>query len=192
MNNIRTLIAIAAVFIAATLVVGGTSATITTTHSAFAWKKDGQDKYMKGGEQDGYKKDRQDKKGRQANGEKDNGSNNGNTNTVQVLKQNAKASGKHSEVDQNGQNVICTHPTTTSPASGASCVRETEGAANGGGGGVCSSPLVEAHVGSATGDLICVDPSDLNPTNGQSGKCGGNEIDVFVDSTHLCLPTKAA
>ena len=120
MNNIRTLIAIAAVFIAATLVVGGTSATITTTHSAFAWKKDGQDKYMKGGEQDGYKKDRQDKKGRQANGEKDNGSNNGNTNTVQILKQKAKASGKFSIVQQNGQNVICTHPSTSninSPAS---------------------------------------------------------------------------
>jgi ABC-type antimicrobial peptide transport system permease subunit len=88
MNNIRTVSAIAAVFIAATLVVSGTSATITTTHSAFAWKKDGQDKYMKGGE-GSYKK-----------GGEQEGSKNGNTNTIQVLKQNAKASKKHSEVDQ--------------------------------------------------------------------------------------------
>ena len=121
MNNIRTISAIAAVFISATLVVGLTvAATITPSAFAGGGKKDRQDKYIKGGEQDGYKKDRQDKKGRQANGEKDNGSNNGNTNTVQILKQKAKASGKFSIVQQNGQNVICTHPstsTTNSPAS---------------------------------------------------------------------------
>ena len=111
MNNTRTrTLAIVAVLTAATLVVGVTvAATITPSAFAGGGKKDRQDKYIKGGEQDGYKKDRQDKKGRQANGEKDNGSNNGNTNTIQVLKQKAKASGKHSEVDQNGQNVICTH-----------------------------------------------------------------------------------
>jgi hypothetical protein len=121
-NNTRTrTLAIVAVLTAATLVVGVTvAATITPSAFAGGGKKDRQDKYIKGGEQDGYKKDRQDKKGRQANGEKDNGSNNGNTNTVQILKQKAKASGKFSIVQQNGQNVICTHPSTStinSPAS---------------------------------------------------------------------------
>src|SRR6187200_451811 len=132
MSNTRIL-AIVAVLTAATLVVGLTVST-TMTSSAFAWKKERQDKYMKGG-QDSYKKDGQDKyvkrgqndykkdgqnsykKGRQANGGKDNGSGNGNTNTAQILKQNAKASGKNSLVEQNGQNVICTHPSTTSPDS---------------------------------------------------------------------------
>ena len=134
MNNTRTLAIVAAVK-TATLVVGLTVA-VTMTTSAFAGggKRDGQDKYMGGG-QDSYKKDGQDKyvkrgqndykkdgqnsykKGRQANGGKDNGSGNGNTNTAQILKQNAKASGKNSLVEQNGQNVICTHPSTTSPDS---------------------------------------------------------------------------
>ena len=49
---------------------------------------------MKGG-QDSYKKD-----------------GNGNTNTIQVLKQNAKAD-KFSIVEQNGENSICTHPSET-------------------------------------------------------------------------------
>ena len=102
MNNTRTL-AIVAVLTAATLVVGLTVAA-TMTPSAFAGssEKDGQDKYMGGG---------------QGNGGKDNGSGNGNTNTIQVLKQNAKASGKNSIVQQNGENSICTHPSTTSPES---------------------------------------------------------------------------
>ena len=107
MNSTRTL-AIVAVLTAATLVVGLTVAA-TITPSAFAGgKKDREDKYVMkgGGEQDDYKK-----KGKQANGEKDNnGSNNGNTNTIQILKQKAKASGKFSKVEQNGENVICTHP----------------------------------------------------------------------------------
>jgi hypothetical protein len=116
MSNTRIL-AIVAVLTAATLVVGLTVAT-TMTSSAFAWKKERQDKYVKRGQND-YKKDGQNsyKKGRQANGGKDNGSGNGNTNTAQILKQNAKASGKNSLVEQNGQNVICTHPSTTSPDS---------------------------------------------------------------------------
>ncbi|HET7344641.1 MAG TPA: hypothetical protein VFJ05_02060 [Nitrososphaeraceae archaeon] len=61
--------------------------------------------------------ERQDKymRGAQGNGRKDNGSVNGNTNTAQILKQNAKASGKFSIVEQNGQNSICTHPSTASP-----------------------------------------------------------------------------
>ena len=114
MNNTRTL-AIVAVLTAATLVVGLTVAA-TMTQSALAGggsKKDGHDKYVKRG-QDGYKKDGQDKymKGRQANGGKDNGSGNGNTNTAQILKQNAKAD-KFSIVEQNGENSICTHPSET-------------------------------------------------------------------------------
>jgi hypothetical protein len=178
MNNIRTVSAIAAVFIAATLVVGGTSATITTTtHSAFAWKKDGQDKYMKGGEQEGYKKDKQ------AKGN-DGGSQNGNTVTIQTNKQKASQSGWDNTQEQEGQNTICTHP-----ASSASCVSETEGG-GGGGGGVCNSPLVEAHVGSETGFVICVDPSDLVEPN-PGGECGSG-VDVFIDSTHLCIPKKEA
>jgi poly(3-hydroxybutyrate) depolymerase len=119
MNNTRIL-AIVAVLTAATLVVGLTVAA-TMTPSAFAGggKKDGQEKYMGGGVQ--------------GNGGKDNGSGNGNTKTIQVLKQNAKSSaftdgykkdghdkyvkGKpandSSVVVQNGQNSICTHPSET-------------------------------------------------------------------------------
>ena len=113
MNNTRTL-AIVAVLTAATLVVGLTvAATMTTSAFAGGGKGYGQDKYMKGG-QDGYKKDGHDKyvKGTQAYG-KDKDSGNGNTNTIQILKQNAKASGKNSTVEQNGENSICTHPSET-------------------------------------------------------------------------------
>jgi hypothetical protein len=119
MNNTRTL-AIVAVLTAATLVVGLTVAgTMTPPAFAGGGKKGGHDKYVKRGGHDGYKKDGQGKytRGSQGNGGKDNGSGNGNTNTVQVLKQNAKASGKNSTVEQNGENSICTHPSTTSPDS---------------------------------------------------------------------------
>jgi hypothetical protein len=119
MNSTKTTLAIVAVLTAATLVVGLTvAATMTQSALAGGGKKDGHDKYMKGG-QDSYKKDGHDKymKGGQGNGGKDNGSGNGNTNTIQVLKQKAKASGKNSTVEQNGQNVICTHPSTTSSES---------------------------------------------------------------------------
>ncbi|HEY9490630.1 MAG TPA: hypothetical protein VIP56_01490, partial [Nitrososphaeraceae archaeon] len=104
------ILAIVAVLTAATLVVGLTVST-TMTSSAFAWKKERQDKYMKGG-QDNYKKDGQDKyvKRGQNDYKKDG---NGNTNTAQILKQNAKAS-KFSIVEQNGENSICTHPSSSS------------------------------------------------------------------------------
>jgi ABC-type antimicrobial peptide transport system permease subunit len=116
----RTTLAIVAILMAATLVVGLTvAATITPSAFAGGSKKDRQDKNIKGGEQDGYKKDRK------ANGEKDNGSNNGNTNTVQILKQKAKASGKFSIVQQNGQNVICTHPSTTSSETAGTCASQS-------------------------------------------------------------------
>ena len=118
MSNTRTL-AIVAVVMAATLVVGLTvAATMTPPALAGGGKKDGHDKYVKRGH-DGSKKDGQDKYmrgGEQGNGGKDNGSGNGNTNTIQVLKQNAKAS-KLSIVEQNGQNSICTHPSSSSPDS---------------------------------------------------------------------------
>jgi hypothetical protein len=155
LNNTKTR-AIVAVLTAATLVVGLTAAATMTT-SAFAGGKGyGQDKYVKGG---------------QSNGGKDNRSGNGNTNTIQVLKQNAKSSsfndgykkdgkdkytkggqdsykkdgqdkymkghdgykkdGKDtynkgtrnngndgaSVVVQNGENSICTHPSSSSPDS---------------------------------------------------------------------------
>jgi hypothetical protein len=103
MNSTKTTLAIVAVLTAATLVVGLTvAATITPSALAGGGKKDGHDKYLRGG---------------QGNGGKDNGSGNGNTNTAQILKQNAKASGKNSIVEQNGENSICTHPSTTSPES---------------------------------------------------------------------------
>jgi len=99
MNNTRIL-AIVAVLTAATLVVGLTvAATMTTSAFAGGSKRYGQDKYMKGKGQDSYKKD-----------------GNGNTNTIQILKQNAKAD-KFSIVEQNGENSICTHPSSSSPDS---------------------------------------------------------------------------
>ncbi|MGC2426464.1 MAG: hypothetical protein WA421_05470 [Nitrososphaeraceae archaeon] len=126
MNNTKTVSAIVAVLIAAALVVGGTSAAMTTGHSAFAWKQDsykkkGDNSYKKDG-QDGYKKQRQDsykkdtymkggensyKKGKQANG---NGYGNGNTDTIQTTTQNGKVSGFHNTLEQEASNVICTHP----------------------------------------------------------------------------------
>ena len=120
MNNTRIL-AIVAVLTAATLVVGGTSAAMTTGHSAFAWKQDsykkrGDDSYKKRGE-DSYKKDtymkggeNSYKKGRQANG---NGFGNGNTDTIQTTTQNGKVSGFHNTLEQEASNVICTHPSST-------------------------------------------------------------------------------
>ncbi len=89
MNNTKTL-AIAAMFIAATLVVAGTFAA-TTTQSALAYQK------KKGG-QDTYKK-----------GTRDNGnSKNGNTDTIQKCKQLGSVSGFDNTAEQECQNVICT------------------------------------------------------------------------------------
>jgi hypothetical protein len=117
MNSTRTL-AIVAVLTAATLVVGGTSAAMTTGHSAFAWK---QDSYKNKRGDDSYKNKRGDdsyKKVKQADGNYGNG----NTNTAQILKQNAKAD-KFSIVEQNGENSICTHPSITSPS--GSCTSQS-------------------------------------------------------------------
>jgi hypothetical protein len=87
MNSTNTR-AIVAVLTATTLVVGLTVAA-TMTPSAFAGgNRYGQDKYVKGG---------------QSNGGKDNVSGNGNTNTIQVLKQNAKSSAFTDGYKKDGQ-----------------------------------------------------------------------------------------
>jgi hypothetical protein len=122
MNNTRTL-AIVAVLTAATLVVGLTvAATMTTSAFAGGGKKDGQDKYMRGGGQDGYKKDGQDtyKKGIRDNGN-DGSSGNQNGNTVTILKADNKGStsGFDTTVNQEADNTICTHPSTNCISEGS-------------------------------------------------------------------------
>jgi hypothetical protein len=122
MNNTKT-IAIVAVLTAATLVVGLTVA--AATPSAFAGGyKERHDKYMKGG-QDGYKKEKQDsykkniyKKGKQTNGN-DGANANGNTVTVQTNAQKGKVSGHDNTLEQEAQNLICTHPSSTCVSEGS-------------------------------------------------------------------------
>jgi hypothetical protein len=88
MNNTKkTTLAVAAIFIATTLVVGGTFAAT----SAFA--------YMKKGQQDN-------KRGTRDN----NGSGNGNTVTAEKCKNRGSASGFDTAVSQGCENLICTHP----------------------------------------------------------------------------------
>jgi hypothetical protein len=110
MNNTKTttLAVIAAVLIAATLVVGGTFAA-TSTHSAFAYQK-------KKGSQDSSKND--------------------NAITPQKSKQDGIVSGFDNSFNQELQNVICTHPSSTCSTEGS------EGAATtaGGGGGAQLGP----------------------------------------------------
>jgi hypothetical protein len=84
MNNTKTLAAIAAIFIAATLVVGGTFAALTATPSALAYQK----KKVEG----------------------DKNSKNGNTITIQKCKQDETASGFDNTGEQECGNTICTHP----------------------------------------------------------------------------------
>jgi hypothetical protein len=85
MNNTRTLAAIAAIsIIAATLVVGGTFAALTTPQSALAYQK------------------------KKAEGDKN--SKNGNTITIQKCKQAATESGFDNAEEQECGNTICTHP----------------------------------------------------------------------------------
>jgi hypothetical protein len=92
MNNTRTL-GIAAILIAATLVVGVTFAAATTVaQSAFAYSQ-----------------------------KKDNGKGNGNGNTVTIeeCKNKGSASGFDTALDQECENLICTHP-----GENATCVQE--------------------------------------------------------------------
>jgi hypothetical protein len=164
MNNTKTLMAISAILMAATLVVGGTFA--AATHSALAYLP--------------QKDDKRDKK--------DGGNNNGNTVTAQINKQKASQSGWDNTQEQEAQNTICTHP-----ASNGTCVSESEGAATngggggGGGGGACNSPLVQASLFSETGGvLVCINQGDLSDPDAQDN-CKGQDIDVFIDSVHKCL-----
>jgi hypothetical protein len=98
MNNTKTSLAIVAVLTAATLVIGLTVA--ATAHSAYA----------------AYGKD--DKKDKARDG----GSGNKNGNTVTVLKAENKgsASGFDTSVNQEAENLICTHP-----GSNATCTSES-------------------------------------------------------------------
>jgi len=163
MNNTTTTtkrnLALAAVFIAAILVVG-TVATTTSTAYAYPQKKKGDEENSK----------------------------NGNTITIQKCKQAAIQSGWDNDQEQECENVICTHP-----GENAACTQEGVRSAavsnqtGGGGGGVCNSPLIEARVGSTAGPLICANPSDITEPD-MGGLCGGSDrVDLFVDSTHLCL-----
>jgi hypothetical protein len=100
MNNTKTL-AIVAVLMAATLVVGTFATMATTTQSAYAYAK---------------KLPRQDDKKT-----RDNGSGNRNGNTIAALKCQNKgsASGFDTAVDQECENLICTHP-----GNNATCTQE--------------------------------------------------------------------
>jgi hypothetical protein len=103
MNNTKKTItlAVAAIFIAATLVVGGTFA----ASSAFA--------YIKKGPQDNKKGAR----------DKESDSRNGNTITVEKCQNKGSASGFDTTTNQECENLICTHP-----GSNGTCVSENEGA----------------------------------------------------------------
>jgi hypothetical protein len=93
MNN-ATSLAIAAILMAATLIVGATFSA-TTAQSAFAYQKK-----KVGGTQDG-------------------GSKNGNTVTIEECKNRGSASGFDTALDQECENLICTHP-----GNNATCVQE--------------------------------------------------------------------
>jgi len=105
MNNTKTktTLTMVAILTAATLVVGVTLAATTHT-AAFAYlqKKPGYD----------------DKKDKAKDGS---GNENGNTITALIGQNKGYASGFDTNVNQEADNTICTHPST-----GASCVRENE------------------------------------------------------------------
>jgi hypothetical protein len=84
MNNTKTLTAIVAILMAATLVVG-TFAAVATTQTALAYQKK-----KRGGSQEN--------------------SRDGNTVTLQACKQDGTESGFDNSLAQECQNVICTHP----------------------------------------------------------------------------------
>jgi hypothetical protein len=93
MNNTKTL-AIVAIFMAATLVVGTFAATATTTQTALAYQKKN-----RGGSQEN--------------------SRDGNTVTIQACEQDGTESGFDNSLAQECQNLICTHP-----GENATCVQE--------------------------------------------------------------------
>jgi hypothetical protein len=150
MNNTTTTtrtkrnLALAAVFVAVTLVVG-TFATVAavTQQSAFAIpqkKPPGHDD----------KKDKARDNNGSANG-------NGNTVTTEECKNRGSASGFDTAVDQECENLICTHP-----ASDATCVSENEGATTTTTpvttptGTLIVKKLVECRIG-----ITCSSPSDF-------------------------------
>jgi hypothetical protein len=92
-NTTRRYLTIAAIFTAATLVVGIGTFT-TTTQSAYAYQK-------KGG------------------GDNGKGNDNGNTVTIEECKNKGSASGFDTALDQECENLICTHP-----GENATCVQE--------------------------------------------------------------------
>src|SRR6188472_967692 len=104
-NTTKRTLALVAVFMAATLVVG-TFATVATTQSAFAYSK------------------------------KDNGKGNGNGNTVTIeeCKNRGSASGFDTALDQECENLICTHP-----GENATCTQEGLAAA------VAQTPVTPAQ-----------------------------------------------
>jgi hypothetical protein len=93
MNNTTT--SIVAIFMAATLVVGIGTFAVTTTQSAYAYQKKG------GGEDNGK------------------GNGNGNTVTIEECQNRGSASGFDTALDQECQNLICTHP-----GENATCTQE--------------------------------------------------------------------
>ena len=94
MNNTKTKnLAIVAVLMAATLVVGLTFAATATTHSAFAYQ-------MKGAGQD-------------------DGNDNGNTLTPQTNRQYGIVSGFDNSFNQELKNLICTYPSATCSTEGS-------------------------------------------------------------------------
>jgi hypothetical protein len=108
MNNTKTTtLALVAVFMVATLVVGTIAATAITTQPAFAapQKKPGHDDNKK---------------------TRDNGSGNsrnGNAVTIEECKNRGSASGFDTALDQECENLICTHP-----GDNATCVQEESAA----------------------------------------------------------------
>jgi hypothetical protein len=122
MNNTTTKrnLALAAVFIAATLVVGTfavTTTTIATTgQSAFAYSQK-----KKGGGEDNGK-----------------GNGNGNTVTIEECKNKGSASGFDTAVDQECENLICTHP-----GNNATCVNEGQAVTGAAGAQPVKNPCVQ-------------------------------------------------
>ena len=102
MNNTKTL-AIVAVLMAATLVVGTFATMATTTQSAYAYAK-------KLPRQDDNKKTRDNGSGN---------SRNGNTITALKCQNKGSASGFDTALDQECENLICTHP-----GNNATCTQE--------------------------------------------------------------------
>jgi hypothetical protein len=164
MNNATRTLAIVAVFMAATLVVG-TFATEATTQPALAYsqkKPQGHD----------------DKK------TKDNGSGNGNGNTVTVEKCQNKgsSSGFDTAVDQECENLICTHP-----GDNATCVSESEAAATPTSTSTSSSPPAPIPVNTVTCN------NTATPFNGQLTQqcCIIVQINITAGTTQTNAATNA-